>query len=309
MMITQQQTYTIRTYKPEDANRIGALSKINELAYGYNRDLHKENIFVGENTNGDLTGVGHLEPLDDWDTLSNLDQENTSYRLRMDLAFSKELKLPTTFKDQLIQLLLKRGLDIQKQHSDKDIRIVFWTHPEDHKQMDALLHLGFNVSDTILVMNYDLTKEVPTVEKPKGIRILSDTLKTKEDIEAYHHIATTAFNGKYRTLNCLSWMLGNPSLYDISAYMEDALVGSSLTWGLDEHKNVTEEIFITSPHRRKGIGKYMISQALKLLKAEGKTEATLTVSGGNKAALALYLSLGYKFKDILLEQEYSLGRS
>lgn len=66
MLNVENVDYVIRNYSIEDADKIGKFDKVLELSCRYNGDFIPENIFCAANTQGDVYGVGHLEPHDTW---------------------------------------------------------------------------------------------------------------------------------------------------------------------------------------------------------------------------------------------------
>ena len=66
MFNVKQKGYVIRNYLIEDADKIGNFDKVLELSYRYNGDFKSENIYCAVNEEGDILGVGHLEPHDTW---------------------------------------------------------------------------------------------------------------------------------------------------------------------------------------------------------------------------------------------------
>jgi len=78
------------------------------------------------------------------------------------------------------------------------------------------------------------------------------------------------------------------------------------TWLIEDTHSATENIFVVPNWRRKNIAKELISTALRDLKQNGKTIATLCTKGTNKDAIKLYLSYGYTLYYNLIELHYSL---
>lgn len=72
----------------------------------------------------------------------------------------------------------------------------------------------------------------------------------------------------------------------------DAIVGGLMAWQEDDH-GVIEDVFVRESWRKRGFAKYLLTQALRYLKANQLQYANLMVLTTNKSALSLYESVGF----------------
>lgn len=73
----------------------------------------------------------------------------------------------------------------------------------------------------------------------------------------------------------------------------ETIAGALMTWQEEDH-GVIEEVFVREPWRKRGIAKFLLTQALQYLKANQMPYATLMVLTTNRSALSLYESVGFR---------------
>lgn len=73
---------------------------------------------------------------------------------------------------------------------------------------------------------------------------------------------------------------------------QDTIVAGLMAWQ-EEDYGVIENVFVREPWRKRGFAKYLLTQALKYLKANELQSANLMVETTNKSALSLYESVGF----------------
>ena len=295
MLSGVKRDYGIRNYSIEDADKIGEFDKILELSYRYNGDFKPENIFCAVSANGDIYGVGHLEPHDTWPLI---EKENMPsgfiYKLRLNITVNAELEPPDSVRGGLMDALLMRGSELKRIHPDKKIRIIKYIASDDNTEIDYFLDKGFLSYRNNFVMKRDLTAEISEVPAVAGIKVANWKMAAKEEKMQYLDAEAKSNAGVCWSLNLLKWYSGGPEWDTFTAFSGNEVIGSSMTWRITEERSATENIFVIPEWRRKGVAKLVITEALKFLRDKGKKMATLCVFGDNRPAIALYNSLGYK---------------
>jgi GNAT superfamily N-acetyltransferase len=74
---------------------------------------------------------------------------------------------------------------------------------------------------------------------------------------------------------------------------DEVIVGGLMVWREEEHSGYIEDVFVRLPWRKRGIAKYMLTQALYYCKAHGLQTVYLMVLTSNNSALPLYESVGF----------------
>jgi ribosomal protein S18 acetylase RimI-like enzyme len=299
--------YIIRNYCDTDAEKIGSFDKITELAYRYNADFKPTNILCSVNSEGEILAVGHLEPHITWAPIDKDSQSpDYTYDLRVSIILNPEYECTMNVSSDLMDALLNRAGEIKKDYPGKKIRVIKYISSDNNEEMDFLISKGFAVTRTSLVMKRDLVEEIPSYPCSSDIRIVDWKLETEEDLKRYFDADSTCSDGAAWSINMVRWMRNAPEWATFAAFSGDELVGSVMTWLITEERSATENIFVLPQWRRKGVAKAFITEALKHLKKQGKTMATLSVFGDNKPALQLYKSLGYKMYFLNLEFGYDV---
>lgn len=303
MSKTENQKYTIRNYIDTDADKIAEFDFLSMLAYRYNRDYEASNIFCAVDANENIVGIGHLEPDQTWFLIDkNTKPSHFVYKLNLSISLNGKFHCPIEIKDELFSTLLNRAKEIRNQYPDKNVTISHTIPSDEIDEIDYFLAKGFYVIRNHLIMKRDLTEEIPTFPITDPIKIINWKMDTEAEQEKYLRAeAESDDNGVSWSLNRLQWTKNGSEWDTFTAFAGDKIVGSVMTWGLDEGRSATENIFVLHEWRRKGIAKAVIIEALKFLKSKGKTEATLGVFGENQKAIALYRALGYKMLFINIE--------
>ncbi len=303
----QNSEFQIRNYQKHDAVKIGEFDELLELSYLYNPDFVPENIFCAVNFKDEILGVGHLEPHDSWNLIDKTDlAPEFACKLKAGISLNPCFSSMSNLKAALLACLLKRAEEIKIQYPDRKIRVITWLNSNENKQMDFFLSKGFLAYSNSLVLCYDLTQEIPDVPKPEGVETVIRALNTEEDLRQYHEAESIAFDGVIWSMNLLRWYTGAPEWVQFAAFCEGRFIANVMTWMISEERSATENIFVLPGWNGRGVAKYLITGALKYLKDRGKSIATLSVSGDNRKAISLYVSLGYRMFGVMIEVGYDV---
>lgn len=186
----------------------------------------------------------------------------------------------------------------------------------DIKKITAFLENGLYISDTMLVMELDLTG----LDEPK----LNILIKAKEtelnpqadsslnyDISLYDTWEMDEYlslNGQAFEEECsleeMEELLNNAGSAIYVLKREGRIISSVMLWDFDEETVATEKIFTIPDEQGKGYGQFLLAKILIKLKQSGKKKARLTVYGSNTPAITMYLKLGFNIKKVLQEFSY-----
>lgn len=225
----------IRNYSENDADKIGRFDKILELSYRYNPDFVPENIFCAVNSDGEILGVGHLEPHDTWNLINKDDiSPNFIYKLVLCISLNPQFLHFENIKEGILKKLIDRAKEIRGKYPEKKIRVFRWLSSEDYNEIDFFLSQGFVAFQNSLVMKYDLSQEIPDVLKPEGITVTMCKMESEEELKQYHEAESIAFSGIAWSMNLLRWYRGGPEWMCFSIFSKNLLVGSTMTWMITE---------------------------------------------------------------------------
>jgi Acetyltransferases len=299
--------YIIRNYQTEDAQKIGSFDKIAELAYLYKGDLKADNIFCAVSSENEILGAADLEPHISWTPIDKDCQDpDYIYRLAVNIRINPLYESDKNLRSSLMDALLKRAREIKKDYPGKKIRVIKYIPSSDNVEMDLFLSKGFVAYRTSLVMKRDLTEEIKPYPCGADFRIVNWKMETEEELQSHVEADAICNNGAAWNLDTVRWIRYAQGWASFAAFSGDDFLGSVTILSASEESSVTENIFVLPQWRRKGAAKAFITEALKHLKREGKTTASLCVDGDNKPAINLYKSLGYRFNSINIEFGYDV---
>jgi len=83
----------------------------------------------------------------------------------------------------------------------------------------------------------------------------------------------------------------------------DGILVATLMAGYEGHRGWVNYLAVAPEHRRRGLGRALMTEAERLLSAIGCPKLNLQVRGGNASAIEFYRRLGYRVDDAI-----SLGK-
>ena len=290
-----KQTYYLRNFCKDDAKNIATIDMLSMLSYMYNPDYKPENIFCAvEKSN--IIGFAHISPEYDWNNLQDDTCEDFVIKYNICLVDNSNI----TLKNDLLNSLIKRARELKQLYPHKNLVLNNWFDSTNIDELSYYLSSGFQVGKSCFVMKYDLSKELKVVNKPNGIFFEPLSFADSDNLNNYHRVLRAVFNCQTQSKNYFNWAKNGPERQVYGAYHNNNLVASITTWRISENHSATEDIFVVPSWRNKGLAKYMVIDALKQLKQQGKSSATLSVFTDNSPAIKLYESLGYEIDAVML---------
>lgn len=124
------------------------------------------------------------------------------------------------------------------------------------------------------------------------------TILNESEIENYLNTESFIWTDAPLDLETLWEYKSYPLFQAIQIHKDGTLVGSVMVWVDESDKQgVIEDIFICPQWRKKGLAKYLMTNALQYLKENEVDSAKLTVVTNNTAALQLYNLFGFEVYD------------
>ncbi|HEX3021418.1 MAG TPA: GNAT family N-acetyltransferase [Lachnospiraceae bacterium] len=299
--------YVVRNYCNEDAEIIGTIDKVAELAYLYKGDMKAENIFCAVNGKKEILGCADLEAHISWTPIdSNSQDPEYIYRLCINIRIAPDHIDNQRLRSDLMDALLDRARQIRKEYPDKRIRVIKYISTDSNEEMDFFMSKGFAAYRTSLVMKRDLMEDIQPYTGNKDFRIVNWKMETQEELASYVEADIRCNNGAAWNMDTVGWMRYSPEWNTFAAFAGDEFLGGVMTYMINEERSATENIFVIPEWRGMGVAKAFITEALLHLKSMGKTMATLCVDGDNIPAMNLYRSLGYRMYFVNLEFGYDV---
>lgn len=111
------------------------------------------------------------------------------------------------------------------------------------------------------------------------------------DLDAWHDLQASHIADPY-TRDALHDELSLRQARTLGAFYQGRLQGSMLAWLVVDELQIMQ-VVVAPEARRLGVGRGLVTQALRRARAAGAVTATLEVRAGNAAAIGLYGAMGF----------------
>lgn len=295
---------SIRKFEPNDLEQIQQLNFILWLSVQWNGAYHAEDTFVA--VQGDkIVGVAAMFWDGTWYYLNRGVNHIPAYLMNLELCVAPDEEDDNEIRTGLLEKVKQQFNHYQQQYPDKKLVLRCWCMEDEKARMQDLLASGFTAQGITMILSYNLTKELPSVNEQEGISF--GKLSCDEDgIKSYLSANEAGYDNVQDSEDELRFRLQGGAMV-FAATKGTKVLSSCTIWNIDEGHYATENIFTVPEYRNKGLAKGIILTALAYLKEQGGNEATLTVLGTNRKAIALYLSMGYNLKANMIEMRYTMN--
>lgn len=201
----------------------------------------------------------------------------------------------------LVNALRRRFSEIAADQPAGQATLQAYVDAEDGPVLQLLVEKGFFFSAVLPVMGRELDSPLPEAALPEGLRIVELPL---DETGLARYLAADARAYREGIPTSPEEVRALPRRKDFHCFVAlagDEVVGSVSTWGAEDGRGETERVFVTPEWQRRGVAKALLCHALRGLREAGYRLATLTVRGTNQGAMALYTSLGYTLRFLLVE--------
>lgn len=172
---------------------------------------------------------------------------------------------------------------------------------EDGPVLQLMVEKGFYFNAVLPVMGRDLEETLPEAPLPQGLRIEALPLD-EAGLARYLEADARAYqDGIPISPEEIRFLSRRKHFRCFVALDGEDIAGSACIWDAGEGRGETEKIFVVPEWRRRGVAAALVCHALRSLRDAGYTLATLTVRGTNQGAMALYTSLGYTLRFLIIE--------
>jgi len=141
-------------------------------------------------------------------------------------------------------------------------------------------------------MNRDLKEPIAELKLQDDLQFSHWKMETSNEERDYLHVEAEIWPDTPLGLNRLSEFKKNKLWTSMVIRQTDAIVGGLMAWQEADH-GVIEDVFVREPWRKRGLARYLLTQALRYLKANQLQYANLMVLTTNKSALSVYESVGF----------------
>lgn len=154
---------------------------------------------------------------------------------------------------------------------------------------------GFLYHESLFRMNRDLNEPTPELKLPEEFQFSYWKMETPSEERDYLDVEAEIWPNAPLGHKRLSEYKKNKLWTSMVIRQSDTIVGGLMAWQEEDH-GVIEDVFVREPWRKRGIAKYLLTQALRYLKSNQLQDASLEVLTTNKSALSLYESVGFNIE-------------
>lgn len=294
----------MRQFRHTDLEQIEKLDKMLWLQLKWNKTFHSEDAFVafeGER----IVGAAALYYDRTFYYLWRTEGHIPKYHMGISYVVEETREDKLIIKCALFERMKVHLRKWRERYPDKKMSMRICCNHTEIEETEFMLSQGFTIEQVIMVMRFDLTREIPKYEIPKEVEIGVHNFDG-DGMERYMKANELGFDNLQDAEDELRFELMADNAKVFTATVNGEVVSSTTTWSFGEGHSATENVFTIPAYRRKNIGIETVCTALRSLKEDGEKEATLTVFGSNLAAIQMYLKIGYHLQYYLMEMHYTL---
>lgn len=295
----------IRNLYDSDLDSIKELDHMLWLSINWNGTFHKEDAFVAEDETGGIVGVCALSYDATWYYLDKERDDIPLYRLQLELRTAENSEHKAEAKSKLAAAARFRLCELKHSHPDKRLCIRCWCDSADKDGQHFWLSEGFVSSNIVWIFGFDLTKGIPNYEALGDISIDIHDFDG-DGMDRYLKANALGFDGVQDAEAELRFRLHDDNTKVFVASENGKVLSSVTVWSIGQGRSATENIFTIPDYRHRNLARATIAKALSFLRERGDTMATLTCVGDNRAAISLYIGMGYRVVGHLVELRYIL---
>ncbi|OBZ18268.1 acetyltransferase [Bacillus sp. FJAT-27264] len=151
---------------------------------------------------------------------------------------------------------------------------------------------SFRHLNSLFSMNRDLGFPLPELTLPAGLEMKQWQMATVQEEEDYLTLEAEIWPDTPLGSNRLAEYKRNDLWTALVVREGEIIVGSLMVWREDNYGYI-EDVFVREPWRKRGVAKYLLTQAMKYSGSHGLLSVRLMVLTTNPSALKLYESLGF----------------
>lgn len=195
--------------------------------------------------------------------------------------------------DSIYQHLFTRAKQLQETLSEEYGTILgVGNDSTETANNQFFIQKGYLQLNSLFCMKRDLNEPIPELKLQEEFQFSYWKMESSGEERDYLDVEAEIWPDTPLGLNRLSEYKNNKLWTSMVIRQSDAIAGGLMAWQEAGH-GVIEDVFVRKPWRKRGLAKYLLTQALGYLKANQLEYANLMVLTTNRSALALYESVGF----------------
>ncbi|WP_238322881.1 GNAT family N-acetyltransferase [Gorillibacterium massiliense] len=281
----------IRNFQIEDMPLLGALyqsvtAKENAIFWWVGDEDNWSNVYCAFE-NGKMVAKGQVSIIS---TVPPGHSKENNHSIFVNLKAIPERESDIDLLDKIYHYLLIRANHL-KETLPKEYGTILCVgnNSTETASNQFFIDKGYRHLNSLFNMSRDLNKPIPELILQEGFQFSHWKMESSREEREYLDIEAEIWPvGFYR----LSEYKKNKLWTSMVIRQADTVVGGVMAWQ-EEDYGVIEDVFVREPWRKRGIAKYLLTQALRYLKSHQLQKANLMVLTTNNSALSLYESVGF----------------
>lgn len=219
--------------------------------------------------------------------------KENNHSIYVNLKTISERETDIALLDKVYQYLFRRALQLKETlPQEYGTLLCVGNDSEETANNQFFIQKGYLHLNSLYHMNRDLNSPILELKLQEEFQFSYWKMETTNEEKDYLDIEAEIWPDTPLGLNRLTEYKNNKLWTSMVIRQTDGIAGGLMAWQ-EEDYGVIEDVFVREPWRKRGIAKYLLTQALNYLKSHQLQKATLTVLTTNKSALTLYESVGF----------------
>lgn len=219
--------------------------------------------------------------------------KENNHSIYVNLKTIPERENDITLLDSVYQYLFIRAQQLKEALSEEYGTILcVGNNSTETANNQFFIQKGYLHLNSLHRMNRDLNEPIPELKLQEEFQFSYWKMESSREERDYLDVEAEIWPDTPLGLNRLSEYKNNKLWTSMVIRQSDAIVGGLMAWQEADH-GVIEDVFVRDPWRKRGIAKYLLTEALRYLKSHQLQNAKLIVLTTNKSALSLYESVGF----------------
>lgn len=219
--------------------------------------------------------------------------EKNKHSIYINLKTISERQHDYILLDEVYNYLFKRAIEL-KATLPQEYKTILCVGNDSKETANNqfFIQKGYHPLNSLYHMTRDLTQPIPELTLSEEFEFSHWNMNTSSEEKEYLEIDTEIWPDAPLGLKSLSEHKSNTLWTSMIVRQSSTIVGGLMVWQEKDH-GVIEDVFVREPWRKKGIARFLLTQALTYLQDHQLPFVDLTVLTTNQSALTLYESVGF----------------
>lgn len=219
--------------------------------------------------------------------------EENRHSIYVNLKTTPERESDLALLESVYQQLYRRVLQLKETLPDGyQTMLCVGNDSSETANNQFFIQKGYTHLNSLFQMKRDLSESIPVLPLDEGFLFSSGKMESPEEEREYLEVEATIWPDAPLGFERLSGYKKNALWTSMQLRHEGTIAAGLMAWR-EEDEGVVEDVFVQEPWRKRGLAKFLLTQALGYLQAHELKTAYLMVETTNQSALSLYESVGF----------------